>query len=264
MAYEFILVATAKDVATITLNRPDVLNSFNRPMAQELQRALREAGGDAGVRAVLLTGSGRGFCAGQDLGEAMAAGVEHSSVDLGDIVHASYTPIVRAIRELEKPVVCAVNGVAAGAGANLALACDIVYASEDAAFVQSFSKIGLVPDTGGTFFLPRLVGPARATALMFLAEKITAKKALEWGMIYDVVPGTVLLDTATAMARHLATMPTRGLALTKRLLNASMSNDLQAQLALEEEMQREAGRTADYVEGVRAFLDKRKPSYAGR
>jgi len=262
MSYEFITSATDKDVATITLNRPDVLNSFNRPMAQELQRALREAGTDSGVRAVLITAVGRGFCAGQDLGEAMGGNL--NSIDLGDIVHASYTPIVRAIRELEKPVVCAVNGVAAGAGANLALACDIVYAAEEAAFVQSFSKIGLVPDTGGSFFLPRLVGPARATALMFLAEKMTAKKALEWGMIYDVVPGTVLLDTATAMARHLASMPTRGLALTKRLINASLSNDLQAQLALEEEMQRQAGRTADYVEGVRAFLDKRKPTYAGR
>jgi 2-(1,2-epoxy-1,2-dihydrophenyl)acetyl-CoA isomerase len=264
MGYEFITSVTQNGVNTITLNRPDVLNAFNRPMAQELPRALRDAAQDSGTRAVLLTGAGRGFCAGQDLGEAMAAGVNLDAVDLGDIVHSSYTPIVRAIRDLEKPVVCAVNGVAAGAGANLALACDIVYAAEDASFVQSFSKIGLVPDTGGTFFLPRLIGPARATALMFLAEKITAKKALEWGMIYDVVPATVLLDTATAMAKHLATMPTRGLALTKRLLNESLSNDLQSQLALEEEMQRQAGRTADYVEGVRAFLDKRKPTYAGR
>jgi 2-(1,2-epoxy-1,2-dihydrophenyl)acetyl-CoA isomerase len=230
-------------------------------MAQELQRALRAAADDAKVRAVLLTGAGRGFCAGQDLGEA--TGVDLSAIDLGDIVKASYAPLVRAIRELEKPVVCAVNGVAAGAGANLALACDIVFAAEDASFIQSFSKIGLVPDTGGTFFLPRLVGPARATALMFLAEKVSAKKALEWGMIYDVVPGTVLVDTATAMARHLATMPTRGLALTKKLLNASWSNDLQAQLALEEEMQRQAGRTEDYAEGVRAFIEKRKPTYSG-
>ena len=177
---------------------------------------------------------------------------------------ASYAPLVRAIRNLEKPVVCAVNGVAAGAGANLALSCDVVIAAEDASFIQSFSKIGLVPDTGGTFFLPRLIGPARATALMFLADKITASKALEWGMIYDVVPGTVLLDTATAMAKHLATMPTRGLALTKKLINASLSNDLESQLQLEEEMQRQAGRTADYREGVSAFLEKRKPTYAGR
>jgi len=262
MDYDFLKVGTDQGVATIALCRPDVLNSFNRRMAQELQRSLTKAGEDSSVRAVLLTGSGRGFCAGQDLTEA--TGVDLTSVDLGDIVKACYTPVVRSIRELEKPVVCAVNGVAAGAGANLAFACDIVIAAEEASFIQSFSKIGLVPDTGGSFFLPRLVGPARATALMFLAEKISAKKALEWGMIHDVVPATVLIDTATALARQLAAMPTRGLALTKKLINASLSNDLPSQLALEEEMQRQAGRTADYAEGVRAFLEKRKPTYTGR
>lgn len=261
MEYDFIRAATDQGVSTITLSRPDVLNAFNRRMSQELQRALRDAGSDSAIRAVLLTGAGRAFCAGQDLTEA--TGVDLSAIDLGDIVRSSYTALVRVIRDLEKPVVCAVNGVAAGAGANLALACDIVFAAEDASFIQSFSKIGLVPDTGGTFFLPRLVGPARATALMFLAEKISASKALEWGMIHDVVPATVLVDTATALARQLATMPTRGLALTKKLLNASWSNDLQAQLALEEEMQRQAGRTGDYAEGVRAFLEKRKPIYSG-
>jgi 2-(1,2-epoxy-1,2-dihydrophenyl)acetyl-CoA isomerase len=262
MEYDFIKVSSDQGVTTLTLNRADVLNSFNRRMAQELQRALREAGDDDTTRAVLITGAGRAFCAGQDLGEAISGDL--GTTDLGDIVRASYTPIARGIRELEKPVVCAVNGVAAGAGANLALACDIVIAAEDASFIQSFSKIGLVPDTSGSFFLPRLVGPARATALMFLGEKVSAEKALEWGMIHDVVPGTVLLDTATAMARHLATMATRGLALTKKLINASLSNDLQSQLALEEEMQREAGRTADYKEGVRAFLEKRKPTFVGR
>jgi len=262
MDYDFIRVASDQGVATLTLCRPDVLNSFNRRMAQELQRAFARVADDPGVRAVLLTGAGRGFCAGQDLAEA--TGLDLSAIDLGDVVKASYTPVVRAIREIEKPVVCAVNGVAAGAGANLAFACDIVVAAEEASFIQSFSKIGLVPDTGGSFFLPRLIGPARATALMFLAEKVTAKKALEWGMIYDVVPSTVLIDTATALARNLATMPTRGLALTKKLINASMSNDLQTQLALEEEMQRQAGHTADYAEGVRAFLEKRKPAYTGR
>ena len=262
MDYDFLKSATDQGVATITLCRPDVLNSFNRRMAQELQRALQRAGDDQEVRAVLLTGAGRGFCAGQDLAEA--TGADLGAVDLGEIVKGSYTPIVRMIRALEKPVVGAVNGVAAGAGANLAFACDIVIAAEDASFIQSFSKIGLVPDTGGTFFLPRLVGFARATSLMFLAEKVTAKKALEWGMIYDVVPATVLLDTATALARQLATMPTRGLGLTKKLLNASLSNDLESQLTLEEEMQRQAGRTADYQEGVRAFLEKRKPTYTGR
>jgi 2-(1,2-epoxy-1,2-dihydrophenyl)acetyl-CoA isomerase len=262
MDYDFLKVAADQGVATITLCRPDVLNSFNRRMAQDLQRALEAVGADASIRAVLLTGAGRGFCAGQDLAES--TGADAASLDLGDIVRTSYTPVVRAIRELEKPVICAVNGVAAGAGANLAFACDIVIASEDASFIQSFSKIGLVPDTGGSFFLPRIVGPARATALMFLADKVSAKKALEWGMIYDVVPGTVLLDTATALARQLAAMPTRGLAFTKKLINASFSNDLASQLALEEEMQRAAGHTADYAEGVKAFLEKRKPTYTGR
>jgi 2-(1,2-epoxy-1,2-dihydrophenyl)acetyl-CoA isomerase len=259
MAHDFITYAVDQGVAIITLNRPDVLNSFNRRMAQEVQGALAAAAKDDTVRAVMLTGSGRGFCAGQDLGEAL-----NEKVDIGDIVKTSYNPIIRAIRSLEKPVVCAVNGVAAGAGANLALACDIVIAAEDASFVQSFSKIGLVPDTSGTFFLPRLVGPARATALMFLADKVPATKALQWGMIHDVVPATVLGDTALALAKHLATMPTRGLALTKRALNASFANDLDAQLALEEDLQRQAGRTADYAEGVRAFLEKRKPIYTGR
>jgi len=262
MDYDFLKEATDQGVTTITLSRPDVLNSFNRRMAQELQRALAKAGGDASVRAVLLTGSGRGFCAGQDLAEATAG--EPGSLDLGDVVRTSYAPMVLAIRELEKPVVCAVNGVAAGAGANLALACDIVIAAEDASFIQSFNKIGLVPDTGGTFFLPRLVGHARATALMFLGDKVPATKALEWGMIHDVVPHTVLLDTALALARQLATMPTRAFALTKQALNASWTNDLESQVKVEEEMQRQAGRTADFIEGVRAFLEKRKPTYSGR
>jgi 2-(1,2-epoxy-1,2-dihydrophenyl)acetyl-CoA isomerase len=262
MDYDFLRYAVDQGVATITLCRPDVLNSFNRRMAQELQRALARAGGDADVRAVLLTGAGRGFCAGQDLAEATAGNV--AEMDLGDVVKASYNPIVRAIRELEKPVVCAVNGVAAGAGANLAFACDLVIAAEDASFVQSFSKIGLVPDTSGTFFLPRLVGPARATAMMFLAEKVPATRALEWGMIYQVVPPTVLMDTALALAKQLATMPTIGLALTKKALNASFANDLESQLALEAELQGRAGRTADFAEGVKAFLEKRKPTYSGR
>jgi 2-(1,2-epoxy-1,2-dihydrophenyl)acetyl-CoA isomerase len=261
MDYDFVRYSVDQGVAIITLSRADVLNSFNRRMAQELQRALGVAASDAAVRAVLLTGTGRGFCAGQDLGEATSANL--ATLDLGDVVKTCYNPIVIAIRELEKPVVCAVNGVAAGAGANLAFACDLVVAAEDASFVQSFSKIGLVPDTSGTFFLPRLIGPARATALMFLGEKVTAKRALEWGMIYEVVPPTVLMDTALALAKHLATMPTRGLALTKRALNQSYANDLRAQLAIEAEMQRQAGNTADFKEGVRAFLEKRKPAYSG-
>ena len=262
MSHEFIKSQSDHGVATITLNRPDVLNSFNRRMAKELQSALADAAGDASVRALLVTGSGRGFCAGQDLGEA--TGGDPNTFDLGEVVKASYTPIVKAIRGMEKPVLAAVNGVAAGAGANLAFSCDIVVAAEDASFIQSFSKIGLVPDTGGSFILPRLVGPARAMAMAFLADKISAKQAHEWGMIHDVVPGTVLLDTATALARHIATMPTRGLALTKKLFNASQSNSLEQQLAMEEEMQRQAGRTEDFKEGVKAFLEKRKPNYTGR
>jgi len=259
---EFILSTTDQGVASITLNRPDVLNSFNRRMAEELREALVAAGGDSSIRAVMLTGAGRGFCAGQDLSEA-TAGVRNS-MDLGEIVKTRYIPIVKAIREMEKPVVCAVNGVAAGAGANLALACDIVVAAEDASFIQSFSKVGLVPDTAGTFFLPRLVGPARATALMMLAEKLPAAKALEWGMIYQVVPPTVLVESAMSLAKQLATMPTRGLALIKRALNASLGNTLNAQLDVEAEAQGEAGRTEDFAEGVKAFLEKRKPVYTGR
>ena len=259
MSFQFITQSLDHGVSIITLNRPEVLNAFNRRMATEVQTALGAAAKDDSVRAVLLTGAGRGFCAGQDLGEAM-----HANLDLGEIVRTSYNPIVLGIRGLEKPVVCAVNGIAAGAGANLALACDIVVASEDASFVQSFSRIGLVPDTSGTFFLPRLVGPARATALMFMAEKVMAPQALAWGMIYQVVPPAVLMESAMSIAKQLAQMPTRGLALTKKALNESMANDLQAQLALEEECQRQAGQTEDYAEGVKAFLEKRKPSYTGR
>ena len=262
MDYDFLKQTMDQGVSTITLCRPDVLNSFNRRMSQELQTALERAATDPVIRAVLLTGAGRGFCAGQDLAEASAS--EAGSIDLGDVVKRTYAPLVLAVRQMEKPVLCAVNGVAAGAGANLALACDIVIAAEEASFIQSFSKIGLVPDTGGTFFLPRLVGHARATALMFLGDKVPATKALEWGMIHDVVPGTVLLDTALALARQLATMPTRAFALTKKALNASWSNDLAAQVEVEEQMQREAGRTRDFAEGVKAFLEKRKPTYLGR
>lgn len=262
MGYQFIRYSLDQGVAALTLSRPEVLNSFNRAMAQDVQRALAQVASDAGVRAVLLTGEGRAFCAGQDLAEATSGDV--GSIDLGDIVKTNYTPLVTAIRQLEKPVVCAVNGVAAGAGANLAFACDIVIAAEDASFIQSFTKIGLVPDTGGTFFLPRLVGMARASAMMLLAEKVPARKALEYGLIYDVVPAAELAGKATALARQLAGMPTRALGLTKRALNASLGNDLVAQLAVEEELQRAAGRTEDYAEGVRAFLEKRKPAFAGR
>lgn len=262
MDYRFIRYSADQGVATLTLCRPEVLNSFNRGMAQDVQHALAHVAQDETVRAVLITGDGRGFCAGQDLAEATAGDV--GSIDLGDIVKSNYAPMVTAIRQLEKPVVCAVNGVAAGAGANLAFACDIVIASEDASFIQSFSRIGLVPDTGGTFFLPRLVGMARATAMMFLGDKVPARKAQEYGMIHDVVPAVELLEKAAAVARQLAAMPTKALGLAKRALNASWNNDLLSQLVVEEELQRAAGKTEDYAEGVRAFLEKRKPTYAGR
>jgi len=262
MPFEHILYELDQGVATITLNRPDVLNSFNRPMAAELRQALAEAAADRDVRAVLLTGAGRAFCAGQDLAEAMPK--EGPAPDLGDIVARGYNPIVRTLRQIDKPVVCAVNGVAAGAGANLALACDFVLAAVDASFIQSFSKIGLVPDTGGTFFLPRLVGLARATAMMMLADKVTAPDAVAMGLILRTVETPRLLEEATALARQLATRPTRGLGLIKRALNASATNGLDEQLALEAQLQAEAGSTADYREGVKAFLEKRAPSFIGR
>jgi len=262
MAYEFVTVGVEGGVATITLNRPDVLNSFNVAMARELQHALAEVAKDPAQRAVLLTGAGRAFCAGQDLAEA--APKNGVLPDLGDFVRKSYNPIVLAIRELEKPVVCAVNGVAAGAGANLALACDIVFASVEASFIQSFAKIGVIPDSGGTFLLPRIVGLARATALTMLAEKLGAKEAMDLGMIYKVTEPGELLDTARQTARYLATQPTAGLGLIKRGFNRSLGIDLRAQLDYEEELQREAGRTSDYEEGVRAFLEKRKPAFTGR
>lgn len=263
MDYQHLLVQRRDGVMVITLNRPDVLNSFNRRMADELVAALRDAADDAAVRAVLLTGSGRGFCAGQDLAAVLPAEGEPAP-DLGNVVHDQYNPIIRAIRTLEKPVVCAVNGIAAGAGANLAFACDIVVASEDAAFIQSFARVGLIPDSGGTFILPRIVGLQRAAALTMLGEKLPAMRAKEWGLVYDVVPHAVIGDTTFDLARRLADLPTRGLGLTKRGFNAAFANDLDAQLTLEEELQREAGRTADHAEGVRAFVQKRAPHFQGR
>ncbi len=257
-----LLIDQRDGVLLLTLNRPDVLNSFTKPMARAMQDALAIAAESPTVRAVLITGAGRGFCARQDLAEVLPVG-DGPMPDIGDFVKASYNPIIRAIRHLEKPVICAVNGVAAGAGANLAFACDITIAAESATFVESFAKLGLIPDTSGTFFVPRLVGVQRATGMFFLAEKMTAAKAKEWGLIWDVVAGDVLLDTAMAMAQSLATQATRGFGLTKRAMNASFANTLDAQLDVEADAMREAGRTADYAEGVRAFLEKRKPVYTG-
>ena len=250
-------------VLKLTLDRPDVLNSFNARMAEELVTALRVAASDDATRAVLITGIGRGFCAGQDLAEVMPDG-DATTTDLGEVVARQYNPIVRAIRTTEKPFVCAVNGVAAGAGANIAFACDLVVASEHATFVQSFSKIGLIPDSGGTYILPRLVGLQRANALAMLGEKLDANRAKDWGLIHEVVPAATLADTSFDLARRLAAMPTRALGLIKRGFNRSLGVDLDDQLDFEEELQREAGATADYAEGVRAFLEKRKPVYNGR
>jgi 2-(1,2-epoxy-1,2-dihydrophenyl)acetyl-CoA isomerase len=256
-----ILFDTADGVATITLNRPDVLNSFNREMASALREALWRVRDDEALRAVVLTATGRGFCAGQDLAEAMPKDGEMP--DLGDIVRDSYNPVIRAIRHLEKPVICAVNGVAAGAGANLAFACDIVFAASNAMFIQSFAKIGVIPDSGGTFILPRIVGLHRATVMTMLAERMTAEQACNWGLVYKVTELEALLSSATETARVLATQPTRALGLIKRGFNQSLGVDLDAQLDIEESLQREAGQTEDYREGVNAFLEKRKPSFTG-
>lgn len=264
MTRGFLIVERQEGVARITLNRPEVLNSFNGQMAVELQQALADAAHDEGTGSVLITGAGRAFCAGQDLAEVLPKPGGPAAADLGEIVRTSYNPIIRAVRALEKPVVCAVNGTAAGAGANLALACDIVFASMDASFIQSFAKIGLIPDSGGTFILPRIVGLQRAAAMTMLCEKVTAEQALAWGMVYRVVPPAALLDAAFECAKSLAHQPTRALGLIKRGFNRSLGVDIDDQLAFEQGLQGEAGRTDDYAEGVRAFMEKRKPVFKGR
>jgi 2-(1,2-epoxy-1,2-dihydrophenyl)acetyl-CoA isomerase len=240
----------------LTLNRPDRLNAFNAAMHQALARAFDDAGADTGCRAVLLTGAGRGFCAGQDLSDIGG--------DLGQVLEDQYNPLVRRIRSLSKPVVCAVNGTAAGAGANIALACDIVLAARSAKFIQSFAKIGLVPDSGGTWFLPRLVGDARARALAMLADPITAETAESWGLIWRAVDDDKLTTEAEKLTAHLASQPTQGLALIKQALAQSATNTLDAQLDLERDLQRKAGATPDYAEGVSAFIAKRPPNFTGR
>ncbi len=250
-------------VLRITLNRPEVLNAFNLDMARELQAALDHAAESPAIRAIVLTGSGRGFCAGQDLAAVdMSPGAP--DVDLAMFIREQYNPVITRLRSIEKPVIAAVNGVAAGAGANLAFACDIVLAATNASFIQSFTKIGLVPDSGGTWTLPRLVGFARASALMLLAEKVPATQARDWGMIWQVHEPGELADAAMTMATTMAAQPTRAFGLTKRLLNASLQNDLATQLAMEEELQGEAGKSADFREGVLAFLEKRAPAFTGR
>ena len=249
-------------VLTVTLNRPDRLNAFNPEMHKELRKALERALDEAAVRAVLLTGAGRGFCAGQDLSERNVA--DDAPIDLSVSLGSHYNPLVRRLRELPKPIVCAVNGVAAGAGANIALACDLVIAARSASFVQSFARLGLVPDSGGTWFLPRLAGSARAMGLALLGEKISAEQAQQWGLIWKVVEDADLVKEAEALARSLAQGPTKGYGLVKKALNASWGNSLDAQLELERDLQREAGLSQDYREGVAAFMQKRKPEYKGK
>lgn len=261
MSTQFIETNLEDSILTLALNRPNKLNSFIEPMAQELQDKLTNASRNDEVRCVLLTGNGKAFCAGQDLPEVVDKGDDY---ELGKTVRKSYNPIINAIRELDKPVVCAVNGTAAGAGANIAFSCDIVVASNEAVFIQSFSKIGLIPDSGGTFFLPRLVGLQRANAMYLLDEKISPEKAEEIGLIYKSVDADKLVDEAQLICQKLAKMPTKGFSLYKEAINQSLSNNLDEHLELEADLQTEAGKTDDYHEGVQAFLEKRKPDFKGK
>jgi len=246
-------------VAKLVLNRPEVFNSFNREMALAVQERLDEAEANEGVRCILLTAEGKAFCAGQDLQEA----IDDNDLDIKRIVNEHYNPMIRRLRKIEKPILCAVNGVAAGAGASVALACDIVIAAKSATFIEAFSKIGLIPDSGGTFYLPRLIGMQKAAAITFLADNITADEAVQMNLIYRSVDDENFAEETIKLTTKLAKLATKGIGYTKRLLNASWDNTLDEQLEMEMELQYEATLTHDYKEGVAAFLEKRKPEFKG-
>lgn len=257
---EPVLYSVQDGIGTITINRADSFNSFNKKTALMLQAQLKEFEKEPKVRCIIITGSGKAFCAGQDIKELTDP---ENTVDLSAIVSDHFNPIIELIRNIEKPIVAAVNGVAAGAGANIALACDVVIAHENASFIQAFSKIGLIPDSGGTFFLPRLIGFQRASALMMLGDKVMAKEAQEMGMIYKAVAAEDYQSEVKRIATKLATLPTKGLGYTKRALNKSLFNELSKQLAIEEQLQTTASMTSDYQEGIQAFIEKRKPEFTG-
>ncbi len=261
MSYETLLFDQKDGYAVITLNRPDRLNAFTSEMHEELRDAVARIEQDASIRAMILTGAGRGFCAGQDLNERKGA---EEALDLGKTLDTNYNPMVRRLRQLPIPIISAINGIAAGAGANLALAGDLLMAAQSAQFIQAFCRIGLIPDCGGTFFLPRLIGEAKAKALALTGEALSAEQAEQWGLIWKVVPDDALMTEAHQLAAHLATQPTRALASIKQVMQASLQNTLDAQLDLERDVQRELGHSEDFREGVMAFLEKRKPTFSGR
>lgn len=263
MSYHNILFEMRANVARITLNRPDKLNSFTAAMHEELREALSQVSATPELRALLITGAGRGFCAGQDLGDrAVTPGGK--AVDLGNSVERYYAPLIRSLRSLALPIVCAVNGVAAGAGANLAFACDIVLAKRSASFLQPFCKLGLLPDTGGTYFLPRLIGTARAMGLAMLGDKLPAQQAAEWGLIWKCIDDEAFEAETEKLLTHLSTAPTLGLVRTKQAIYASLQSTLDQQLEIERDAMRELGFSQDYREGVEAFLNKRTPEFHGR
>ena len=255
-----ILFEIKNSIAFITLNRPEKFNAFNREMALALHERLNECEKDISVRCVYITGAGKAFCAGQDLAEV----VDPNGPGMKKILSEHYNPIVTKIRKLNKPVIAAVNGVAAGAGANIALCCDIVIAAESASFMQAFSKIGLIPDSSGTYFLPRLIGFQKASALMMLGDKVDAPQAERIGMIYKYFPDEIFFIEAEKIATTLAEMPTKGLAFTKQALNISWTQNIEQQLQTEDELQQKATATSDFKEGVSAFLQKRKPHFTGQ